>query len=126
MDVSHDGDPIMTVVGEFYIFCYTQFKTAECSSEEKKDACAADERYFRKLAAERRAEQMAYLKELFIRAGSWLTLPFCTATSSEEDTPLILDQTPDLIHPSSRGFGKQNPRPVPGWLVQAGGPEKKN
>ena len=26
---------------------------------------------------------------------------------------------------SPRGFGKQNPGPVPGWLVQAGGPEKK-
>ena len=25
----------------------------------------------------------------------------------------------------ARGFGKQNPGPVPGWLVQAGGPEKK-
>ena len=102
MDMSRD--PVMIVVGELYVFCYTQIKTADHSPEERKDARAADKRYNRKLAAEHRAEQMAYLKELFIRAGDWLTLPFCTATPSEEHTPLILDQTPALMHPSRGNF----------------------
>jgi hypothetical protein len=90
-------DPVMTVVDKLYVFCYTPLKTADHFSEERKDACAADEHYIRKLAAERRAEQIAYLKELFM---SWLRLPFRTAASSEKHTALILDQSLDLIHQS--------------------------
>ena len=88
----------MTVVGELYFFCYTQINTADRSSEEKKDARSADKRHTRKVAAERRAEQIAHLKELIIRAGSWLTLPFCTTTPSEKPTPSILAQNPVLMH----------------------------
>ena len=97
MDLSHD--PVMTVVGELYVLCCTQSRLLISSSEEKKDARAADKRHDQQLAAERRAEQMAYLKGLFIPAWSWMTSPFRAAASSEEHTALILDQPPLRFRP---------------------------
>ncbi|KAF5375873.1 hypothetical protein D9615_008242 [Tricholomella constricta] len=95
VEVVHE--PVMTIVGELYILCYAPRRMLTSSSEETKDALACQQRYLQKLAAERRAEQIAHLKELFSRAGSWLTSSFRTVESSEEHTPLIWDQPPALI-----------------------------
>jgi hypothetical protein len=75
---------VMTVVGELYVLFCIQLKLLISSSEEINDCCAAEECRSRKLAAERRAEQIAALKGLFICAGSWIASPFLTAASFQK------------------------------------------
>lgn len=59
------------------------------------DAYAASKRYRRK----RRAERIAVLKALFIRAGSWIALSFRTAASFKKHViQAVLTEPLQLIH----------------------------
>jgi hypothetical protein len=111
---------VMTVVGELYVLFCIQLTLLISSSEEINDARSAEERRSRKLTAERRAEQIAVLKGLFIRAGSWIASPFRTSASFEKhaiQAVLILtDRCPVCVY-LSRCVGGRHLKLLDGIIV---------
>jgi hypothetical protein len=65
------------------------------SFEEVNDDTLAFERYDKRLCAQERAEQIAYIKQLFIRAGTYMVFPFRPATYRHYLWPRIRTKGPN-------------------------------
>jgi hypothetical protein len=76
---SETDEPTLSVVSELYVPFHISFRPLINFFEELSDIYAAESRI-------QRAEQIAYLKELFSRAWTSLASPICPATSSNDES----------------------------------------